>query len=85
MITINYQAFGSKGFQLRLRLYQDGETRFINVTKLLKGSIQKKHWNQKNSCLSPVAHSVKKTMLSLCSSVRDTTRLRLNGLVAYME
>lgn len=37
MITINYQRFGTKGFQLRLRLYQDGETRFINVTKLLKG------------------------------------------------
>lgn len=53
MITINYQAFGSKGFQLRLRLYQDGETRFINVTKLLKGSIQKKHWNQKKQLFIP--------------------------------
>lgn len=53
MITINYQAFGSKGFQLRLRLYQDGETRFINVTKLLKGSIQKKHWNQKKQLFTP--------------------------------
>lgn len=47
MITINYQAFGNKGFQLRLRLYQDGETRYINVTRMLKGSIQKRHWNQK--------------------------------------
>lgn len=47
MIRINYQAFGTKGFQLRLRLYQDGETRFINVTRMLKGAIKKRHWNQK--------------------------------------
>ncbi len=53
MITINYQAFGSKGFQLRLRLYQEGETRFINVTKLLKGSVQKRHWNQKKQLFTP--------------------------------
>jgi len=30
MITINYQRFETKGFQLRLRLYQDGETKFIH-------------------------------------------------------
>ncbi len=40
MITINYQMFGNKGFQLRLRLYQDGETKFINVTKLLKFGVK---------------------------------------------
>lgn len=45
MITTNYQSVKSKGFQLRLRLYQAGETRFINVTKLLKGAIHQKHWN----------------------------------------
>ncbi|WP_300935699.1 hypothetical protein [uncultured Muribaculum sp.] len=43
MITVNYQAFGTKGFQLRLRLYQDGETRFVSVTKLLKGAILKRN------------------------------------------
>lgn len=53
MVTINYQTFGNKGFQLRLRLYQDGETKFINVTKLLKGSIQKRHWNQKKQQFIP--------------------------------
>ncbi|MCM1296833.1 MAG: tyrosine-type recombinase/integrase [Muribaculaceae bacterium] len=53
MVTINYQQFGSKGFQLRLRLYQAGETRFINVTKLLKGNIQKRHWNQKKQLFIP--------------------------------
>jgi len=53
MITINYQAFGTKGFQLRLRLYQDGETKYINVTKMLKGSIQKKHWNPKKQQFIP--------------------------------
>ena len=45
--------FGTKGFQLRLRLYQDGETKFINVTKMLKGAIQKKHWNQKKQLFIP--------------------------------
>lgn len=53
MVTINYQAFGNKGFQLRLRFYQDGETKYINVTKMLKGSIQKKHWNQKKQQFIP--------------------------------
>ena len=53
MITIDYQTFGNKGFQLRLRLYQSGETRFINVTKLLKGNIQKRHWNQKKQLFVP--------------------------------
>lgn len=53
MITINYQTFGTSGFQLRLRLYQEGEAKFINVTKLLKGSIQKKHWNQKKQLFIP--------------------------------
>lgn len=53
MISINYQRFGTKGFQLRLRLYQNGETRFINVTKMLKGSIQRRHWNQKKQLFIP--------------------------------
>lgn len=53
MITINYQRFGTKGFQLRLRLYQDGETKFINVTKLLKGNIQRRHWNQQKQLFIP--------------------------------
>ena len=42
--------FGTKGFQLRLRIYQDGETRFVNVTKLLKGNLAKRHWNKKKKC-----------------------------------
>lgn len=45
MVTVNYQSFGTSGFQLRLRLYLAGETRYINVTKLLKGEILKKHWD----------------------------------------
>lgn len=44
MVNLNYQVFG-KGFNLRLRFYKDGETRFIVVTRLLKGNLQKKHWN----------------------------------------
>ena len=53
MVSINYQTFGQKGFQLRLRLYQDGVTKYINVTKLLKGSIQKRHWNPKKQIFTP--------------------------------
>lgn len=54
MININYQIYG-KGFNLRLRLYQDGETKFVNVNKLLTGNLQKKHWNTKRKCLYPSA------------------------------
>ena len=37
MISINYQSYGTSGFNLRLRFYQDGETRYVAVNKLLKG------------------------------------------------
>lgn len=53
MITVNYQTFGAEGFQLRLRLYQSGETKYINVTKLLKGAIKKQHWNQRKQRFLP--------------------------------
>ncbi len=53
MVSVNYQTFGTKGFQLRLRLYQDGETRYINVTKMLKGAILKRHWSAKKQCFIP--------------------------------
>ena len=43
MITLNYQTFGKSGFQLRLRLYLNGETKFVNVTRNLKGTIKKAH------------------------------------------
>lgn len=49
MVQINYQTYG-KGFNLRLRFYKDGETRFINVNKMLQGNLQKKHWNIKMKC-----------------------------------
>ena len=47
MITTNYQSYGTSGFNLRLRVYQDGETRYVNVNKLLQGQLLKRHWNQK--------------------------------------
>ena len=47
MVTVNYQTFGQKGFNLRLRIYGGGETKYINVTKLLRGALQKRHWNKK--------------------------------------
>ena len=57
MIRINYQTFGTKGFNLRLRLYNNvtKETKFITVNKLIKGSVQKKHWNAKRQVLYPGA------------------------------
>ena len=55
MISINYQTFGSRGLQLRLRFYQNKQTKFINVTKLLKGSLVKKHWNTRRKCFYPSA------------------------------
>ena len=53
MININYQSFGNRGFQLRLRLYQDGETKYITVTRFLKGAIQKRHWNPQKQLFTP--------------------------------
>ena len=53
MIKISYQSYGNSGFHLRLRLYQSGETRFVAVTKLLKGAIQKRHWNQNRQMFIP--------------------------------
>ena len=55
MVTINYQSYGTKGFNLRLRFYQNGETKFIAVNKLLKGDLQSKHWNQKKQKFIPSA------------------------------
>jgi len=55
MININYQSYGSAGLLLRLRLYKEGETRYVNVTKLLKGNPAKRHWNQKKQHFIPSA------------------------------
>lgn len=55
MITTNYQTYGTSGFNLRLRIYQDGETRYVNVNKLLQGQLYKRHWNQKKQLFIPSA------------------------------
>lgn len=47
MITTNYQVYGKSEFNLRLRVYQNGETRYVCVNKLLQGKLNKCHWNQK--------------------------------------
>lgn len=47
MITTNYQTYGKSEFNLRLRVYQNGETRYVYVNKLLQGKLNKCHWNQK--------------------------------------
>ena len=55
MISINYQSYGTNGFNLRLRFYQDGETRYVAVNRLLRGGLQKRHWNQRKQMFVPSA------------------------------
>lgn len=55
MISINYQSYGTKGFNLRLRVYQDGETKYLSVNHLLKGKPSKRHWNQKKQLFTASA------------------------------
>ena len=50
MINMNYQTYGSRGFNLRLRLYNGKETKYVNVNKLLRGDLTKKHWSVKKKC-----------------------------------
>ncbi len=49
MVSVSFQHYGST-FGLRLRLYKDGEVRYVSVTKLLRGSFTKRQWNQKRQC-----------------------------------
>ena len=55
MITTNFQTYGTSGFNLRFRIYQDGETRYVSVNKLLQGQLTKRHWNQKKQLFVPSA------------------------------
>lgn len=55
MISINYQSYGSKELGLRLRIYQDGETKYISVNRLLKGNLLRRHWNVKKQLFIPSA------------------------------
>jgi integrase len=55
MISINYQSYGTKGFNLRLRVYQNGKTKYLSVNHLLKGKLLKKHWNQKKQLFTASA------------------------------
>ena len=84
MIKINYQTYGTGGFQLRLRLYQDGETKYVSVNKLLQGNIQKKHWNRKKqqfipSC--PFSKENNRTIVKLKKKYQDAA-IDWNGSVS---
>ena len=91
MISINYQSFGTKGFQLRLRLYQDGETKYINVTKLLKGSVKKQHWNSKKQQFIPSTPYSEENNSILVSLKQKYQEAAINwngsiyGLITYVE
>lgn len=54
MVSVNFQPYG-KGFNLRLRLYKNGETRYVSVSRFLRGSFTRRHWNQKKQCFTPSA------------------------------
>ena len=51
MIRVNYQAYGTGVLKLRLRIYKDGQTRYINVNKRLNGELKREHWDTKNQML----------------------------------
>ena len=55
MVNLNYQAYGTGGLNLRLRFYSDGETKYVNINRKLKGRLLRKHWNQKKQCFVPSA------------------------------
>lgn len=55
MVTTNFQTYGIKGFQLRFRMYQRGEVRYIAVNHLLHGNLLKRHWNAKKQAFIPSA------------------------------
>ena len=55
MINLNYQSFGTEGFNLRLRFYCNGETKYLAINRKLKGNLYKRHWNQKKQCFIPSA------------------------------
>lgn len=91
MLNINYQTFGNSGFQLRLRLYKDKETKYINVTKMLVGDIQKKHWNSRKqyfipSC--PFADKNNETLINFRRKIEEqasTWRGSLYGFVTSLK
>ena len=91
MININYQPYGKKGLNLRMRLYRDGETKFVNVNKLLVGNLQKKHWNAKKHCLYPSAPNYEennKALFKLKKKYEDAAvdwEGSLQGFIIYMN
>ena len=87
MVSVNYQPFG-KGFNLRLRLYKDGETKFINVTKKLQGNLNKRHWNLKMKCFynsAPFSKENNETLMKFAKPYWDkaeTWQGSLDGFIA---
>lgn len=78
MIKTNYQSYGSPGFNLRLRLYQDGETRYLSVNYLLQGNLSKRHWNAKKQLFIPSAPFSKENNEALVQFKRSVDEKALN-------
>ena len=83
MITTNFQTYGTSGFNLRFRIYQDGETRYICVNRLLQGQLTKRHWNQKKQLFTPSAPFSKENNEALVQFKRkyDEKAMNWNGSV----
>lgn len=78
MITTNYQTYGTSGFNLRLRVYQDGETRYVNVNKILQGKLTKRHWSQKKQMFLPSAPFCKENNEAIVQFKRKYDEKALN-------
>ena len=84
MVNINFQSYGTSGFNLRLRFYMNGETKFLAVNKFLKGALLKKHWNQHKQRFIPSApYSVENNdILAALKQKYDRLAIEWNGSLA---
>lgn len=86
MVSVNYQTYG-KGFNLRLRLYQDGMVRYLCVNKLLRGKILKKHWNAKKQAFiksAPFSEENNKTLADFRKKYDDKAFDWNGDLMSFM-
>jgi hypothetical protein len=86
MVNVNFQQFGSD-FNLRLRLYKDGEVRYVCVNKLLRGQFKKRQWNQKRQCFTnkaPLSQENNKILEEFRKPYDDLAKEWEGSLSAFM-
>lgn len=87
MIKTNYQTYGNR-FSLRLRIYLDGETKYVSVNNLLNGKLNKRHWNQRRQSFIPSAPFSKENNEALAAfkSKYDKLAIEWTGsLIGFMQ